>query len=117
MEIPWLMCVRGEDLRTIIVPRGAATAAVIASLRSDRYTLPRRNDAAGCRQVTDVGAKGGHFLIGGQPVKHPFLLTLDHTEKPPITKEASSVQTQPALTVNAIIPTTKPSRLMREPLH
>ena len=53
-------------------------------------------DAAGDRQVTDVGAKGGHFLIGVQPVKHPFLLTLDHTEKPQITKEAISVQTSAA---------------------
>jgi len=60
-------------------------------------------DAGGDRELTDVGAKGGHFLIGVQPVKHPFLLTLDHTEKPQITKEAISVQTQRGITVEEII--------------
>ncbi len=103
IEMPVLTFVRGEDLRTIIVPRGDATAATIASLPSDRYTRPRRIDAAGDRQVTDVGAKGGHFLIGLQPVKHPFLLTLDHTEKPQTTKEAISVATQRGITVEEII--------------
>ena len=103
IEMPVLTFVRGEDLRTIIVPRGDASAAVIASLPSDRYTRPRRVDAGGDRELTDVGARGGHFLIGVQPVKHPFLLTLDHTEKPQITKEAISVQTQRGITVEEII--------------
>ncbi|HEX9493657.1 MAG TPA: hypothetical protein VGA33_10360, partial [Thermoanaerobaculia bacterium] len=76
VDMPVLTFVRGEDLRTNIVPRGDPAAATIASLPSDRYTRPRRVDAAGDRQVTDVGAKGGHFLVGVQPVKHPFLLTL-----------------------------------------
>ena len=103
VDMPVLTFVRGEDLRTIIVPKGDAGAATIASLPSDRYTRPRRVDAAGDRQVTDVGAKGGHFLIGVQPVKRPFLLTLDHTEKPQITKEAISVQTERGITVEEII--------------
>jgi hypothetical protein len=103
IDMPVLTFVRGEDLRTIIVPKGDASAAVIASLPSDRFTRPRRVDAAGDKQVTDVGAKGGHFLIGVQPVKHPFLLTLDHTEKPQITKEAISVQTERGITVEEII--------------
>jgi len=103
VDMPVLTFVRGEDLRTIIVPRGDSAAATIASLPSDRYIRPRRVDAAGDRQVTDVGAKGGHFLIGVQPVKHPFLLTLDHTEKPQITKEAISVQTQRGITAEEII--------------
>ncbi len=103
MDMPVLTFVRGEDLRTIIVPRGDANAATIASLPSDRYTRPRRVDAAGDREVTDVGAKGGHFLIGMQPVKRPFLLTLDHTEKPQVTKEAISVATERGITVEEII--------------
>ena len=103
IEMPVLTFVRGEDLRTIIIPRGDAASATIASLPSDRFTRPRRVDAAGDRQLTDVGAKGGHFLIGVQPVKRPFLLTLDHTEKPQITKEAISVQTQRGITVEEII--------------
>ena len=103
IEMPVLTFVRGEDLRTIIVPKGDASAAFIASLPSDRYTRPRRVDAAGDREITDVGAKGGHFLIGVQPVKRPFLLTLDHTEKPQITKEAISVATQRGISVEEII--------------
>jgi hypothetical protein len=103
VEMPVLTFVRGEDLRTVIVPRGDANAATIASLPSDRYIRPRRVDSAGDREVTDVGAKGGHFLIGVQPVKRPFLLTLDHTEKPQITKEAINVQTARGITVEEII--------------
>src|SRR5262249_50798346 len=99
VEMPVLTFVRGEDLRTIIVPKGDATAAFIAALPSDRYTRPRRVDAAGDRDITDVGAKGGHFLIGVQPVKRPFLMTLDHTEKPSVTKEAISVATQRGISV------------------
>jgi hypothetical protein len=103
VEMPVLTFVRGEDLRTIIVPKGDATSAFIASLPSDRFTRPRRVDAAGDRDITDVGAKGGHFLIGVQPVKHPFLMTLDHTEKPQVTKEAISVATQRGISVEEII--------------
>lgn len=103
IDMPVLTFVRGEDLRTILVPRGDASAATIASLPSDRYTRPRLIDAAGDREVKDVGARGGHFLIGMQPVKQPFLLTLDHTEKPQITKEAISVATQRGISVEEII--------------
>ena len=103
IDMPVLTFVRGEDLRTIVVPRGEANAASIASLASDLYTRPRRVDAAGDRETTDVGRKGGHFLIGVQPVKAPFLLTLDHTEKPEVTKEAISVQTQRGISVEEII--------------
>ncbi len=103
IEMPVLTFVRGEDLRTILAPKGNASAAFIASLPSDRYTRPRRVDAAGDREITDVGAKGGRFLIGVQPVKRPFLLTLDHTEKPRVTKEAMDVATQRGISVEEII--------------
>ncbi|HJT18701.1 MAG TPA: hypothetical protein VJ853_14995, partial [Thermoanaerobaculia bacterium] len=53
--MPVLTFVRGEDLRTIIVPKGDASAAFIASLPSDRFTRPRRVDVAGDRDVADVG--------------------------------------------------------------
>jgi hypothetical protein len=103
VDMPVLTFVRGEDLRTIVVPRGETNVATIASLASDLYTRPRHVDAAGDRETTDVGRKGGHFLIGVQPVKAPFLLTLDHTEKPEVTKEAISVQTQRGISVEEII--------------
>ena len=104
-DVPALTFIRGEDLRTIIIPRGDAAASTIASLPTDRYTKPRRVDIAGERDITDVGRKGGHFLIGMPPVNRPFLLTAEHTEKPEVTKEAISVQTQRGITVEEIIRT------------
>src|SRR5207253_1406912 len=105
VEMPVLTFVRGEDLRTIVVPRGDANAPSIVSLPSDRFTHPRRVDAAGDREVKDVGSKGGRFLIGTNAVKAPFALTVDHEEKPAanITKEAISVATERGITVEEII--------------
>jgi len=102
-EIPVLTFIRGEDLRTIVVPRGDAAASTIASLPGDRFKNPRRVDVSGDREITDVGRKGGRFLIGIAPVKRPFLLTAEHSEKPEITKEAISVQTERGITVEEII--------------
>src|ERR1043165_3058980 len=104
-DVPALAFVRGEDLRTIVVPRGDAAAATIASLPNDRYVKPRRVDALGERDVTDVGTKGGHFLIGMQPVKAPFVLTVEHNEKPQtnVTKEALDVATKRGISVEEII--------------
>lgn len=105
VDMPVLTFVRGEDLRTIVVPRGDAAASSIVSLPSDRFTRPRIVDTAGDRAVSDVGAKGGHFLIGVQPVRRPFLLTVDHAEKPDanVTKEAINVSTERGITVEEII--------------
>jgi hypothetical protein len=103
LEMPVITFVRGEDLRTIVVPRGDAGGAFIVSLPTDRFTRPRRVDAAGDRDVTDVGTKGGRFLIGAQAVKQPFAFTVDHAEKPSTTKEAISVATERGITVEEII--------------
>ena len=104
-DLPSLTFVRGEDLRTIVVPRGDAAAATIASLPNDRYIKPRRVDAAGERDVTDVGTKGGHFLIGMQPVKAPFVFTVEHNERPQrnVTKEALDIATKRGISVEEII--------------
>lgn len=102
-NIPILTFIRGEDLRTILIPRGDASASTIASLPGDRYAKPSRVDIAGEHEVTDAGRKGGHFLIGVAPVKRPFLLTAEHTEKPETTKEAISVQTRRGIAVEEII--------------
>ncbi|MGZ4779013.1 MAG: hypothetical protein ACXV5L_07435, partial [Thermoanaerobaculia bacterium] len=105
VSMPVLTFVRGEDLRTIVVPRGDAAAPAIVSLPTDRFTRPRRIDAAGDRDVSDVGKKNGRFLIGMQAVKQPFVLTVDHAEKPDanVTKEAISVATERGITVEEII--------------
>ena len=103
--MPVLTFVRGEDLRTIVVPRGDAAAAAIVSLPTDRFTRPRRIDVAGDRDVTDVGRKGGRYLIGMQAVKQPFVFTVDHQEKldANVTKETLSVATERGITVEEII--------------
>jgi hypothetical protein len=103
--MPVLTFVRGEDLRTIVIPKGDANAAAIVALPSDRYTRPRRVDDKGDVEVTDVGKKGGRFLIGMQPVKAAFALTVDHEEKidKNVTKEAIQVETKKGITVEEII--------------
>ena len=105
IDAPAIAFVRGEDLRTIVVPRGDAAAATITSLPGDFYVHPRRVDAAGEREMTDVGQKGGRFLIGVMPVKKPFAFTVEHNEKPQknVTKEALEVATQRGITVEEII--------------
>ena len=102
---PVLTFVRGEDLRTIVIPRGDAAAATITSLPGDFYVTPRRVDANGEREITDVGKKGGRFLIGIQPVRKPFALTVEHNDKPQanVTKEALDVATRRGITVEEII--------------
>ena len=97
--------VRGEDLRTIIVPHGDAATSTIASLAGDYYKTPRRYDAAGEKDVTDVGTKGGRFLIGMPPVKAPFVFTVEHNEAPRanVTKEALNISGQHTITVEEII--------------
>src|ERR1051326_7525281 len=103
VEMPVITFVRGEDLRTIVVPRGDANGPFIVSLPTDRFTRPRRVDAAGDREVKDVGAKGGRYLIGAQAVKAPFAFTVDHAEKPEVAKEAISVATERGITGEEII--------------
>jgi hypothetical protein len=105
IDEPVIAFVRGEDLRTVIVPRGDAAASTIASLAGDYYKGPRRYDASGDKDVTDVGTKGGRFLIGMPPVKQPFVFTVEHNEAPRanVTKEALNISGQRGITVEEII--------------
>lgn len=105
IDAPSLAFVRGEDLRTIVIPRGDAAAATITSLPGDFYIRPRRVDAAGEKDLSDVGQKGGRFLIGVLPVKRPFVFTVEHNEKPRpnVTKEALDVATARGISVEEII--------------
>jgi len=101
--MPVLTFVRGEDLRTIVIPRGDPAAPSIVAMPSDQYAKPRRIDAAGERAITDTGAKGGKVLVGTQPAKAPYLVVLDYAERPKITKETVNVATQRGITVEEII--------------
>ena len=105
IDEPALAFVRGEDLRTIIIPRGDAATSTIVSLAGDDYKKPRRYDAAGDKDVTDVGTKGGRFLIGMPPVTKPFVFTVEHNEVPHAnaTKEAMDITGHRSITVEEII--------------
>ncbi|HEV7484266.1 MAG TPA: hypothetical protein VGQ65_01195 [Thermoanaerobaculia bacterium] len=105
IDEPVIAFVRGEDLRTVLVPRGDAAASTIASPAGDYYKTPRRYDAAGDKDVTDVGTKGGRFLIGMPPVKQPFVFTVEHNDAPRanVTKEAMNISGQRGITVEEII--------------
>ncbi|HXH40304.1 MAG TPA: hypothetical protein VNN08_16870 [Thermoanaerobaculia bacterium] len=105
IDEPVAAFVRGEDLRTVIVPRGDAAASTIASLPGDYYKGPRRYDVSGEKEVTDVGTKGGRFLIGMPPVTRPFVFTVEHNDAPRanVTKEALDITTHRGITVEEII--------------
>ncbi|HEX8169387.1 MAG TPA: hypothetical protein VF824_02470 [Thermoanaerobaculia bacterium] len=105
IEMPVLSFVRGEDLRTLLIARGDAAAPTILSLPADRYTKPRRVDAAGEREITDSGRKGARLLVGAPPARAPYAVVVDYAEKPEanVTKETISVATQRGIAVEEII--------------
>ena len=101
---PALAFVRGEDLRTIIVPAGAQSP-IIVSLPAGQYAEPHRVDAAGERSITDTGARGGRMLVAVQPSAQPYLVYVNRAEKSEanVTREAIDVATQRGITVEEII--------------
>ena len=104
VDTPALSFVRGEDLRTVIVPQGA-TAPLIVSLPASQYAQPHRVDAAGEKPVTDAGTRGGRLLVGVQTSTEPYLLYVNRAEKldTTITREAIDVATQRGISVEEII--------------
>ena len=105
IEMPVLSFVRGEDLRTLLIPRGDATSAAIVSLPGDQFTKPRRIDAAGERDITDVGRRNGRYLIGALPTTLPYALSVEHSEKLDVnvTKESIEIATKRGITVEEVI--------------
>jgi hypothetical protein len=105
MTMPVLSFVRGEDLRTLLVPRGDAAGAMILSLPDEQYTQPRRVDAAGERAITDSARRNGRLLVGNPITQQPFAVIVDRAEKldANVTKETISVATQRGITVEEII--------------
>lgn len=105
VDMPVLTFVRGEDLRTLVVARGDAGAATILSLPADRYARPRRIDAAGERDVTDTGSRGGRLLVGAPPAKDAYAVLVDYTQKTDKSaiRETLDIATARAITVEEII--------------
>lgn len=100
-----LVFVRGEDLRRVIVPAPDPAAPSIISLPEDDFTTVRRIVAGGEQRVTDVGRKGGRFLIGVAAGSEPLLLTADRSIEPQdnVTREAIDVTTARGISVEEII--------------
>jgi hypothetical protein len=103
-QMPVLSFVRGEDLRTLLVPRSEAAAASILSLPADRYSNPRRVAAEGENAITDVATRNGKLLVGLAAPKSPFAVLVDHVQVAAnVTKETISVATDRGITVEEII--------------
>jgi hypothetical protein len=100
-----LAFVRGEDLRTLLVPAGSKDAATIISVSTSDFAKPRRVDLAGEKAITDVGTKGRNFLIGVQPGSAPYLVVVDHQEHPEanVTKDKLDVSQKRTISVEEII--------------
>jgi len=105
IEMPVLSFVRGEDLRTMLIPRGDAAAPSILALPVDRYVKPRRVDAAGERDITDTGKRANRLLVGSPKTTQPYAVVVDYAEKPNrnVTKETISVATERGISVEEII--------------
>ncbi|HYM60046.1 MAG TPA: hypothetical protein VEZ11_04050 [Thermoanaerobaculia bacterium] len=119
IDMPTLSFVRGEDLATVVVPRGDSAAATIVSLAGEDFAHPRRIDASGQREINDSARKNGRFLAGVQPSKGPFAITIEHAEKPKanVTKEAIEVATQRGITVEEIIRNHQAYRTFQESIQ
>jgi hypothetical protein len=104
-EMPVLTFVRGEDLRTLFIARGDSVDSSILSLPADRYSKPRRIDAAGERDITDTGRRGQQLLVGSPRVKEPYAIVVDYVEKTDrgLTKETLDIATERGITVEEII--------------
>ncbi|HJQ41342.1 MAG TPA: hypothetical protein VKB93_29730 [Thermoanaerobaculia bacterium] len=105
LDMPVVSFVRGEDLRTMLIPRGDAAAPSILSLPADRFQKPRRVDAAGERDITDTGKKGNRLLVGSPKTTLPYAVVVDYAEKPNrnVTKETISVATERGISVEEVI--------------
>lgn len=105
VDMPVLAFVRGQDLRTLLIARGDAASSSILSLPAERYTKPRRIDAAGERAITDSGTRNNRLLVGTPPAKDAYAVVVDYTEKPDPTavKETVNVATERGITVEEII--------------
>ncbi len=100
-----LAFVRGEDLRTVVIPPGSPDQWSIVSFPEDSLTSPTRADAAGVNPITDAGSRGGRFLVGIPPASTPFSISVDRPAiaDDSITRETVEVMTDRTLTVEEII--------------
>ncbi len=100
-----LAFVRGEDLRTVVIPPGNQDLWTIISFPDDTLVTPARADVGGINPITDVGRRNGRLLVGIAPASTPFSISVDRPSIPDasITRETVEVMTDRTLTVEEII--------------
>lgn len=96
--------VRGEDLRTIVIPSGSNDRATIVSVDARDLSKPRILRRA-TTEATDVGERGGRLLVGISPPDQPFAVVFDRpqVDDPSIRKEEVDVATTRQIPVEEIV--------------
>lgn len=100
-----LSFVRGEDLRTVVIPPGSPDRWTIISFPDDTLVAPARADVGGINPITDVGRRSGRLLVGIAPASTPFSISVDRPaiSDASMTRETVEVNTERTLTVEEII--------------
>jgi hypothetical protein len=97
--------VRGEDLRTIVVPEGTAAPAAILAVPATDFTTPRRLGVAGLSALTDTGERGTDLLVGISSPHEPFAVIFERPriESPALQKETVEVSGSRSVPVEEIV--------------
>ncbi|MGK2856225.1 MAG: hypothetical protein ACSLFQ_03360 [Thermoanaerobaculia bacterium] len=101
-----VVLVRGEDLRTLVVPPGSAEAASIISISDGGFVSARRVSASGGVAFRDVGRRDGRYLIGTTAARDGYLFALDRPapeEIEGVLAEKIQVATETRMSVEEII--------------
>ncbi len=102
---PVIALVRGEDLRTLVVPAGSRESSTILSFGDPALKNPRRVDASGVAAITDTGSKNARLLVGMPASGKAFAITLD---RPRVaddsrTRETIDISTKKDISVDEIV--------------
>ncbi|MBW3565105.1 MAG: hypothetical protein KY459_10305 [Acidobacteria bacterium] len=105
VEIPVVTFIRGEDLSTVVVPRGRETGAAIMSASADDLSSPRILSASGTTPSSDSATERGRTYVGIARPNLPHAVIWNRTiaEDPSVTREAIEVATRREIPVEEII--------------
>lgn len=101
-----VVLVRGEDLRTLVVPPGSVDASRIVSISDGGFVSARRISASGSAAFRDVGRREGRYLIGATPSTGGYLFALERPapeETEGVLVEKIQVATEKQISVEEII--------------
>jgi len=99
-----VVMVRGEDLRTLVVPEGSIDAARILRVVSADYEKPLIVSASGTAPSSDSAVRGASLLVGIAKGSRPNAISLSRRALPQdMTKETIDIATSRGLSVEEII--------------